>query len=266
MPAMTYLRTAVLAAITCGLLWAVPALAQGADAPRDATVAAPARATASPPRPRIIFRPPPPSRRLAFIATFHRPVVVRVAPKPGARRRTVLRPIAPFAGDNTQLLVTRSVVRGGVLWIEVLLPLRPNGVRGWVTGDDVTLRATPFRVEVSLSQRRLTVFRAGRPVWRVPVAVGKNGTPTPTGRFAVAETVRTNQPRGFLGPRVLPLTGYSRVLNEFAGGDGRVAMHGTSLPRLIGSAASNGCVRMRNRDVVRLSRMAKPGTPVLIRR
>ena len=96
--------------------------------------------------------------------------------------------------------------------------------------------------------------------------MGAPGTPTPTGRtFAIAELVRTNHPGAFLGPIVLPLTGYSETLNEFAGGNGRVAIHGTSLPGLIGSAVSHGCMRMRNADVVRLAKAARPGTPVSIR-
>ena len=101
---------------------------------------------------------------------------------------------------------------------------------------------------------------------RAPVAIGEAGTPTPTGPlFAIAERIPTNLPQGFLGPFVFALTGYSETLNEFAGGDGRVAIHGTSLPELIGTRASHGCIRMRNADVVRLSRLVRAGTPVAIR-
>jgi lipoprotein-anchoring transpeptidase ErfK/SrfK len=64
---------------------------------------------------------------------------------------------------------------------------------------------------------------------------------------------------------VLPLTGYSETLNEYAGGDGRVAIHGTSLPSLLGTRASHGCIRVRNADIVRISRLVRPGTPVQIR-
>jgi len=130
----------------------------------------------------------------------------------------------------------------------------------------VALASTPYRVEIVLRSRRHTLYRAGRRVMRIPVAIGAPGTPTPTGRFAVAETVHTRTPGAFLGPIVLPLTGFSRTLNEFAGGDGRVAIHGTSLPELIGTRASHGCIRLRNSDIARLARHAVPGTPVAIRR
>lgn len=271
MRAMTRTRLAAVAVAACGLIAAAPAVAQ--DQPATETTPVPAETAPAPvaapkpkpkPAPKLVV-PTPPNARSAWIATLHRSVSVRVAPKNGARRRVLLQPTAPFAGGLTELLVTRSVVRDGEVWLEVLLPMRPNGVRGWIHSDFVTLKKTPFRVEIDISDRRLRVYRAGRRVLNLPVAVGKSSTPTPLGRFAIAETVVTNYPTGFLGPIVLPITGYSRVLNEFAGGDGRVAIHGTSVPSLIGGRVSNGCIRMYNRDIVRVSRMALPGTPLLIK-
>ena len=55
------------------------------------------------------------------------------------------------------------------------------------------------------------------------------------------------------------------MANEFAGGNGRVAVHGTSEPDLIGTSASHGCVRVSNADILRLARLVRPGTPVAIR-
>jgi lipoprotein-anchoring transpeptidase ErfK/SrfK len=209
--------------------------------------------------------PAPPTATSASVGRVLVPVTARVAPRMSARARGVVQPVAPFAKGPTVLMVTRTTVVDGRRWVEVLLPRRPNGTRGWVPADVLRLRTTALRITIDLSDRRLTVHRAGRRIVSVPVAVGKPGTPTPKGRFAVAEMVRTGLPGAFLGPIVFPLTGYSETLNEFAGGDGRVAIHGTSLPALIGTRASNGCIRLRNRDVVRLSRIVRPGVPVLIR-
>ena len=113
-----------------------------------------------------------------------------------------------------------------------------------------------LHIVVDLSQRRVFLRRDGRVIWRAPVAIGAPGTPTPVGRFAVAERIMTRTPNGFLGPVVFPLTGYSRTLNEYAGGNGRIAIHGTSLPELIGTRASHGCIRLRA-DVRRLSRLVR---------
>lgn len=207
-----------------------------------------------------------PTAKLSWNGRVLERTVVRRAPKPGAGRVTVLKPTAPFAGGGTTLMITRVTEFDGRAWAEVLLPIRPNGRRGWVPLESLRVSRNAYRISIDLSDRRMTLYRAGKPVRRVSVAVGKPGTPTPVGnRFAVAENIRTNQPGHFLGPVVFALTGYSEKLNEFAGGNGRVALHGTSRPGLIGSAASNGCVRMHNRDVLALARVVRAGTPVSIR-
>ena len=210
--------------------------------------------------------PQPPTPKLAWVGRVLVPVAARRAPRRSARVRTVLQPIAPLGGGPTVLLISRTVVKNGKRWAEVLLPVRPNGVRGWVPAGVLRTWTTPLRIVIDITDRRLTLFRANRPILRAPIAVGKPGTETPRNQdFAIAEMIRTRTPGAFLGPVVFPITGYSERLNEFAGGNGRVAIHGTSLPELIGTAASNGCIRMRNRDVVRMSRVVRAGTPLKIR-
>ena len=61
------------------------------------------------------------------------------------------------------------------------------------------------------------------------------------------------------------LSAHSNVLKRFAGGDGRVGLHGTNQPALIGSNVSHGCIRLRNRAVRRLAKVLPLGTPVYIR-
>jgi lipoprotein-anchoring transpeptidase ErfK/SrfK len=205
---------------------------------------------------------PTPSR--AWIAAPLSPVVARAAPKASAKVVWRIPLVTRFAKDRTKLLVTRVAVRKGVRWAEVLLPKRPNGSRGWVLQGRMDLTSTSIRVRIDVGDRRLSVYRANHRIMNVPVAVGLAGTPTPTGRwFAIAETL-PGVTGGFLGTFILPITGFSETLNEFAGGDGRVAIHGTTLPQLIGTRASHGCVRMYNSDVTRLARLARPGTPLVI--
>ncbi len=231
--------------------------------PLAAGLAAASGAAAAPPAASAVPGPPTPTK--AWVGRVLVPVTARTAPRPDAKAKLVVQPVAPFAKGPTTLLITRSTVTDGRRWVEVLLPKRPNGSKAWIPADVMRLRTTTLRVTIDLGDRRLTLRRAGRVVMNVPVAVGKAATPTPTGSFAVAELVRTGVPGAFLGPVVFPLTGYSETLNEFAGGDGRVAMHGTSLPELIGTRASHGCIRLRNADIVRLSRVVRPGVPVVIR-
>ena len=210
--------------------------------------------------------PTAPTAEQAWVGRVVATVVARSAPRFSAKARTVLRSTAPFSGNGTVVLITRATVVEGVPWVEVLLPIRPNGSRGWIPQDVLSLSITRVRVAIDLSERRVRVFRAGKRVMTTSIAIGKPATPTPVGgSFAIAERIETLTPGAFLGPIVMPLTGFSETLNEFAGGNGRVAIHGTSIPSLIGTQASHGCMRMRNRDIVRFARLAAPGTPVAIR-
>lgn len=234
-----------------------------------ATLCLPALASAAPASPGAVEATTPapaalsaPTRTRSWAAHVDRTVVVRAYPDRTGRVIRTLSPLAPLGSGPVWLLVKEVRTVAGERWVRVLLPVRPNGRTGWVRADLLTFRATAWRVRVDVSDRTLTLTRAGRVVRRLPVAVGAPGTPTPTGRFAVAEIVPTGNPRDFLGPTVLPLTVFSPVLNEYAGGNGRVAIHGTSVPSSIGRAASNGCIRMANADIGFVAHRARPGTIV----
>ncbi len=158
-------------------------------------------------------------------------------------------------------------VVGAKRWVKVLLPVRPNGTVVWMRASAFVFRKINFRVDIDLSARTLSLFRKGTRVKRFTVAIGAPimPTPTPTGRMAIAEVIHTGDPNAFLGATVMPLTGFSNTLNEYAGGNGRLAIHGTNLPDLIGKPVSKGCIRMNNKDIRVLSRMIGSGTPVIIR-
>jgi lipoprotein-anchoring transpeptidase ErfK/SrfK len=210
--------------------------------------------------------PKQPNGKVATTARLLAPVTARRAPSFKAKRITTIQPIAPLGGGPTVLVIRRAKRFDGRLWLRVLLPIRPNGTQGWIPADVARLQKNRMRVIIRQAPRRMDVYRNGRRVAKFPVAVGKAATPTPNGRFAIAERINTRLPNGFLGPWVLPITGHSRVLNEYAGGNGRVAIHGTSQPQVIGTRASHGCVRMYNADVRKLAKLIRPGAQVEIRR
>jgi L,D-transpeptidase-like protein len=149
-------------------------------------------------------------------------------------------------------------------WYRVQLPLRPNGTTGWVRAQDVALRHVRASIVIDLSERRLTLYRHGRPVLTTTAAIGSPGTPTPTGRFYVNQRFVTGNPTGVYGPRVVGVSAFSPTLPSWPQG-GPIAIHGTNNPETIGFAVSHGCLRIRNEDVVRLFRLAPEGTPVEIR-
>jgi lipoprotein-anchoring transpeptidase ErfK/SrfK len=149
-------------------------------------------------------------------------------------------------------------------WYHVQLPLRPNGVTGWVRASAVTERALDVRIVVDLSERRVTVYRGARPVVVAKAAIGSAATPTPTGRFYVNQKLAAPDPLGPYGPAALGISAFSPVLKHWAQG-GPIAIHGTNDPALLGGAVSHGCVRVPNDVVERLWKLVPTGAPVLIR-
>jgi lipoprotein-anchoring transpeptidase ErfK/SrfK len=149
-------------------------------------------------------------------------------------------------------------------WLEVYLPVRPNGTTGWIRGRDVKLRTNPYRIEIDLGRNLLQVLEKGEVTVRETVTAGTGGTPTPTGLFYTTILVEYADPSGAYGPYAFGLSAFSEVLFSFGGGNGQVAIHGTNTPWALGQDVSHGCVRMRNPAIRRLANFLPLGTPVRI--
>jgi lipoprotein-anchoring transpeptidase ErfK/SrfK len=170
-------------------------------------------------------------------------------------------------GQPLRLLVVRDAAdEHGDIWLRIQLPTWPNGQEGWVPASDVKLTEATERVVVDLSERRLVRVRAGRPIARLPVAVGKAATPTPIGRYFVWAKVGTGRPAGPYGSYILGLSGFSEAIEPWTEwpGEPRLAIHGTDDPAEAGHAVSNGCIRVLN-GLLRVLRDVPMGTPVIIR-
>jgi L,D-transpeptidase catalytic domain len=213
-------------------------------------------------------RPQAPTPRAAWIAHIVTPTPGWSAPG-GGRRRLTISPLARWDHGPVALLVLGARrVSDGTTWLRVLLAQRPNGASVWIDADLARLTRTPWRIDVSLRGRTVSLLRAGRARYRWRAVVGKPSTPTPTGLFSVYQRVRQPSPDDFLGTWALLLSGFSNALREFDGGPGRVAIHGrggTSLLDPLGSARSHGCIRIDNAAVDVLAADAVEGTPVQIR-
>jgi lipoprotein-anchoring transpeptidase ErfK/SrfK len=128
----------------------------------------------------------------------------------------------------------------------------------------VTLLHEPYTLHVDLSARRLVVHHEGRRVRRITVAVGRPGTTTPTGRFAVTDLLQIDGGHPAYGCCALALTGRQpNVPQGWSGGD-RIAIHGTSNEATLGTPASSGCLRASDRDMRWLLARIALGTPVRI--
>jgi lipoprotein-anchoring transpeptidase ErfK/SrfK len=116
-----------------------------------------------------------------------------------------------------------------------------------VLGDG---RAERFPVGVGKAGKRWTgIKRVERkmlnPDWAPPAEV-KRDIPT------IANFIRGGTPANPLGSAALVMTG------------GDYAIHGTNRPGSIGGFVSYGCIRMYNRDILRLFSQVRVGTPVYV--
>jgi lipoprotein-anchoring transpeptidase ErfK/SrfK len=150
------------------------------------------------------------------------------------------------------------------LWYHVQLPLRPNGITGWVRAADVRLEPVTTRIVVELAARQVILYDKGREVMRARAAIGTAATPTPLGRYYVNQRLVPTDSSGPFGPGAIGISAFSPVLTGWAQG-GPIAIHGTNRPELIGQAVSNGCIRVRNDELLRLFERTRAGTPVLVR-
>ncbi len=170
-------------------------------------------------------------------------------------------PATTILGTATVVTALGQPVDG---WLEVMLPGRPNGSKGWVQIDRVDLYMVTDKVVIDLSERELTYYRDGIRQLSTTVAIGTSHNPTPTGLFYITDLVDIPG-GGPWGPAALGLSARSDTITEFNGGDGIIGIHGTNKPGSIGQAASLGCVRLPNEIIVELRNLVSLGTPVEIR-
>jgi hypothetical protein len=202
------------------------------------------------------------SPKLSFAAVVRRPTHAFRAPG--------RRPFAAFGLLNVNRVPTVFSVLGAVVnrsceprWYHVELPLKPNGITGWVRAAAVQVDGVETRIDVDLSARRVSLFRDGRLVLRATAAVGAPATPTPTGRYYVNQRLVPSDPNGPFGPGAIGISAFSNVLTGWTQG-GPIAIHGTNEPWSIGHDVSNGCIRLPNRTLKRLFAAVPAGTPVVI--
>jgi lipoprotein-anchoring transpeptidase ErfK/SrfK len=189
-------------------------------------------------------------------------VTVRSAPRMDARRVTVLK---EFRSEYRPQVVLALSQRSDPQtrkpsWYRISVPGRPNGRTGWIPADAASIRPVRTLIHIDRSARALTVWSNGRLRLKTKVAVGRPGMETPLGLFYVTWRFVPNAP--VLGKYAFETSAYSR-LSDWPGG-GIVGIHGTFAPSLLGQAVSHGCVRVANRDILRMRALVALGTPIQI--
>ena len=151
-------------------------------------------------------------------------------------------------------------------WLQVTLPVRPNGTTGWVKEEDFSVKSHDYRIEATLGAYKLKAFKGDQEIFDAPIGVATEDSPTPGGQYYTTELIETPDPKGAYGPYALGLSGFSEVHKTFGKGEtGQLGIHGTNEPQKIGSKVSHGCIRLKNPDIERLVKLNMPiGTPVII--
>jgi lipoprotein-anchoring transpeptidase ErfK/SrfK len=182
----------------------------------------------------------------------------RIETVPARRPLTRVRTVLPVLGHATS--------KDGRSWTRVRLPGRPNAHTGWLPTSQTRRSATSWRIALKLSTRRVTVYQHGTVVRRFSAVVGTPSTPTPRGRFFIEEALALSG-ASHGGPFALATSARSTVLQEFEGGPGQIALHGTNgLSGALGTAASHGCIRLSTSTITWLARRIGAGVPLTITR
>jgi len=149
-------------------------------------------------------------------------------------------------------------------WLEIRVDTRPNDSTAWVRREDVDLSTTAYRIVVSVSQRKLTLYQNGLPIYSAPVGVGQPQWPTPLGPSFVDAVFPVSPAQQYIyGPVALVTASHSNVLTDFDGGDGTVAIHGypSDPASTRGVASSHGCIRA-NPQTMSIISQVPAGTPI----
>lgn len=151
-------------------------------------------------------------------------------------------------------------------WLGVVTSARPNGRLGWIRrGAGVAVERTRWSLHADLSEHSVTLRRNGRAVRSLSVAIGRPGSETPTGRFAVTDKLAGSRFGPYYGCCILALSGHQPNTPPGWTGGNRLAIHGTDAPGTIGTAASAGCLRAADSDLQVLMDKVPLGTPVFVR-
>ena len=139
-------------------------------------------------------------------------------------------------------------------------PPTPTATATLVVGSEPPL-ATALgvkRIELSLSEQRLTAYEGDTELLGVLVSTGTARYPTPPGEYKIIRKVRSQvmSGPGYYLPNV-------EWVSYFVGG---YAIHGTYWHSNFGQPMSRGCVNMTNDDARWIFEWAPLGTPVIVRR
>ncbi|MBF2079552.1 MAG: L,D-transpeptidase [Synechococcales cyanobacterium T60_A2020_003] len=126
-----------------------------------------------------------------------------------------------------------------------------------------------IQLVIRLGDRRVYVYEGETLKDSFPIAIGRSGWETPTGTHEVIQMIQNPAWENPFTGDVIPGGDIENPLGQrwigfWTDGTNFVGFHGTPNEESVGNAASHGCIRMYNRDVVKLFEMVEMGTQVTV--
>ena len=167
--------------------------------------------------------------------------------------------------DELVLLLERTIDERGRRWVHVRVPSRKASTTGWVP-QRLLGRFNPVNTWLKIDRRRFTatLVKDEKVVFRARIGVGQRQWPTPRGEFYIRNRLSGYGLGGPYGPLAFGTSGKSATLTDWPGG-GVIGIHGTNAPGLIPGRISHGCIRLKNKDILKLDKLMPVGTPITIR-
>lgn len=195
-----------------------------------------------------------PVRRVGAVVL--RRTELRRTPSENGKVVTMIRTRTKFGSRNHLAVVARKGE-----WLGVLHQAVAKGKAGWIHESDARVEERPYEVVVNRAKLRATVLKDGKVVTQFKVGVGRAGTKTPVGRYAISDSLKGFGPYGCC---ILAITARQPNLPQgWAGGD-RIAFHGGPSWR-VGIRTTTGCMTVRDAMMKRLMRRLHLGTRVTIK-
>jgi hypothetical protein len=214
------------------------------------------------------FVPPEPTtlsgqEHVSFWSPVRRSTPVRARADGKAAVIARLSTRTPEGTRNLVLVLDRRRDTRGKLWVRARLPILGDDTTGWVPRSALGgYGAVSTHLVVDVGTLTATLYRDGKPIFETQVGVGLPESPTPTGRFYIRNKL-TRYANAFYGPVAFGTSARSPTLTDWPAG-GFVGIHGTNRPDLLPGRVSHGCIRLRNRDILKLERLMPVGTPLTI--
>ena len=145
-------------------------------------------------------------------------------------------------------------------------PAKTPGAKTTAATTNTKTMAT--KLVLNLKERRVYAYNEDKVLMSYPVAIGKKGWETPTGNFKVTQMIKDPVWQNPWNGKIVPASPKGPIGERWIGfwsdGKNTIGFHGTPTLKSLGTAASHGCVRMRNEDVKVLFEVVTPGLPVVV--